>query len=336
MYTYIPYIIQSICMLQNVMPSQKLIIILPCYNEKDVLLQTVPVILSHLQALIDTGNINGDSHLLLVDDGSKDDTWSDIQHLKNSFPNSIKALKLTRNFGHQNAVFAGMMHAKNHLHADICISMDCDLQDDPSILADMITEYNNGHEIVYGVRNNRQSDTRAKRGFAEMYYLILSKLGIEIVPNHADYRLLSKKALTALAQFDEKNLFLRGIVPLLGFKSTNVYYKREERVAGYSKYDIRRMVRLAVNGICSFSSAPLMFILWLGMLVSIASLIMGIWALIIKIFGFGTVPGWASTVVPMYFLGGVQLLTLGVIGIYVGKIFDEVKQRPKYLIEQEL
>lgn len=316
--------------------TQKLIIILPCYNEKDVLLQTVPVILTHLQTLIDTGEIAGNSHLLLVDDGSKDGTWSDIQYLNNSFPNFIKALKLTRNFGHQNAVFAGMMYAKDQLNTDICISMDCDLQDDPNILIDMVAEYKKGHEIVYGVRNNRQSDTLAKRGFAEIYYHILSKLGIEIIPNHADYRLLGKKALTALAQFEEKNLFLRGIVPLLGFNSANVYYQRDERVAGYSKYDIRRMVRLAVNGVCSFSSAPLMFILWLGMLVSVVSLVMGVWALVIKIFGFGTVPGWASTVVPMYFLGGVQLLTLGVIGIYVGKIFDEVKQRPKYLIEQEL
>ena len=313
-----------------------LTIVLPCYNEQGVLKQSIPIIWKQVDNLIKNQNVSPDSRLLLVDDGSADDTWVEIQTLSNQYPNTIKALKLTRNFGHQNAVFAGMTFARDRLNTDVCISMDCDLQDDPKIISQMVAEYQAGYEVVYGVRSSRNKDTTAKRSFAQWYYRILSGLKIDIIPDHADYRLLGKKALNALTQFNENNLFLRGIVPLLGYPSTEVYYEREERIAGYSKYDISRMIRLAINGICSFSSAPLVFILWLGMIISLFSVFMGIWALGVKLFGNGSIPGWASIVVPMYFLGGIQLFTMGVIGIYVGKIFEEAKHRPKYLIEQEL
>lgn len=316
--------------------TPQLTIILPCYNEQGVLLQTIPVILNKLNQLIEQKSINENSHLLLVDDGSKDETWLEISQLVQQFQPHIKALKLTRNFGHQNAVFAGMMYVLHVLKSDICISMDCDLQDDPNILGEMVTQFMAGNEIVYAVRHSRHKDSLAKRGFAQNYYRILRALRIDIVPDHADYRLLSMKALQALEQFGESSLFLRGMVPLLGYPHSKVYYQRDERAAGYSKYDIPRMIRLAINGVCSFSSAPLMFILYLGILISLFSLLLGIWALGVKWFGDGIVPGWASTVVPMYFLGGIQLFTLGVVGIYVGKIFDEVKRRPKYLIEKEL
>lgn len=312
-----------------------LTIISPCYNEQGVLTHSVPVILQVLNQLKQNHTIAANSHLLLIDDGSKDGTWWEIQTLVQQYPQEIKALKLAKNFGHQNALFAGMNHVANSLKSDVCVSMDCDLQDDPKILPEMLQHFQNGCEVVYGVRRKRQKDTFAKRFFAQSYYKILNKLGIHIIPDHADYRLLSLKMVQALSTFREYNLFLRGLVPLLGHQSAQVYYDRDERIAGYSKYDISRMIRLAVNGVCSFSSAPLLFILWVGMLVSLCSLVFGVWALGVKFSG-GSVPGWASTVVPMYFLGGVQLFTLGVIGIYVGKIFDEVKDRPKYIIEKEL
>lgn len=314
----------------------KLIIVLPCYNEQGVLTQTIPVIITQLDNLVENQIISINSHLLLVDDGSHDNTWFEIYELAQRYPEKIRALKLTRNFGHQNAVYAGMMYAKDNLNADMCISMDADLQDDPKIIGNMVVAYLAGNEIVYGVRSSRDKDSASKRNFAQWYYRILGALKIDIVPDHADYRLLGKRALMALAQFEETSLFLRGMVPLLGYSSTKVYYERDVRAAGYSKYDIPRMIRLAVNGICSFSSAPLLFILWLGMIISLCSVLMGMWAIGIKLFAQGSVPGWASTVVPMYFLGGIQLFTLGVVGIYVGKIFDEVKRRPKYLIEKEL
>ena len=316
----------------------KLIIVLPCYNEQSVLKQTIPIIFTQLEELINQQIIAIDSRLLFVDDGSHDKTWTEIEELINTTKRhtNFAALKLSRNFGHQNAVYAGMRYAREHLHTDMCISMDCDLQDDPTIIPQMVAEYLAGYEIVYGVRSSRAKDSFAKRGFAELYYTILEKLRIDVIPNHADYRLLGSKALDALAQFGESNLYLRGIIPLLGYPYTKVYYERDERAAGYSKYNIHRMIRLAINGICSFSSAPLMFILWLGMFISLCSLTMAVWAIYVKLFGDGSVPGWASIVVPMTFLGGIQLFTLGVVGIYIGKIFDEVKHRPKYFIEKEI
>lgn len=317
----------------DIMPI--LTIISPCYNEQGVLIHAIPVILQELQKLKSEKHIAEQSHILLIDDGSQDDTWAEIIQLSEQYPTEIKALKLARNFGHQNALFAGMNYALKSIQSDICITMDCDLQDDPKIMGEMIEQYKQGSDVVYGVRKQRHKDTFFKRFFAESYYAILQRLGVDIVPNHADYRLLSQRMLQQLSAFREYNLFLRGLIPSIGYRSAQVFYEREERVAGYSKYDVARMVRLAVNGVCSFSAAPLLFILWCGILISFVSLIFGVWALFVKFFG-GSVPGWASTVVPMYFLGGVQLLTLGVIGIYVGKIFDEVKDRPRYIIEKEL
>lgn len=313
----------------------KVTIVMPCYNEEGVLIKSVPVVLQQLEVLISAEKISIESNLLLVDDGSKDQTWSEVESLSHQYP-MVKALKLARNFGHQNAVFAGMMFVLHTLKSEVCISMDCDLQDDPNVLPLMLDEYLNGKDVVYGVRNSRQKDSLAKRFFAQRYYQLLKFLKIDIVQDHADYRLLSSTALYALSHFKESNLFLRGIVPLIGYRSAIVHYERDERVSGYSKYDISRMVRLAVNGICSFSSAPLMFILWLGIVVSIFSMGLGIWALGVKLLSGEAISGWASIVVPMYFLGGIQLFTLGVMGIYLSKIFDEVKNRPKYIIEREL
>lgn len=312
----------------------KLVIVLPCYNEQGVLKESIPVIWQYVCNLIEDNIVSDKSLLLLVDDGSADNTWVEIMEMAANSSANITGLKLTRNFGHQNAIFAGTMFAKDHLNVDICITMDCDLQDDPKIIPQMVAEHLAGKEIVYGVRSDRAKDSVAKRSFAEWYYQILKSLKIEIIPNHADYRLLGKRALGALAKFEEENLFLRGMVPLLGYSSSKVYYEREERVAGYSKYNISRMVKLAITGICSFSSAPLLFILWLGIIISMLSLITGIWALCVKLFGYNIIPGWTSIIVLICFLSGIQIFTLGLVGIYISKIFDEVKHRPKYLIEK--
>ena len=321
-------------MLHNV-SQPSLTIISPCYNEQGVLINSIPIILYELNQLKQQHKIHSNSQILLIDDGSKDTTWEEISTLHKKYPCEIKALKLSRNFGHQNALFAGMTYITKNLQSDICITMDCDLQDDPKIIGAMIEQFQNGNDIVYGVRSKREKDSFLKRFFAQSYYRILNNLGVEIIPDHADYRLLSSKVLTKIQDFHEYNLFLRGLVPLIGYRSSQVFYKREERIAGSSKYNITRMIHLAINGVCSFSSTPLLFILWLGILISLFSLALGIWALGVKFFG-GSISGWASTVVPMYFLGGIQLFTLGIIGIYIGKIFDEVRARPKYIIDKEL
>lgn len=318
---------------QSKRPS--LTIVMPCYNEEGVLIKSIPVVLHQLELLIEGNKITNESQILLVDDGSKDRTWLEIESLAEQY-HMIKGLKLARNFGHQNAVYAGMMFVLHTLKSEACISMDCDLQDDPAIIPLMLEEYLNGKDIVYGVRNSRQKDSLAKKFFARRYYQLLQFLKIDIIQDHADYRLLSNTALNALSNFKESSLFLRGIVPLIGYRSSIVHYERDKRISGYSKYDIPRMVRLAINGICSFSSAPLIFILWLGIVVSMLAMGLGVWALGVKLLSGEAISGWASIVVPMYFLGGIQLFTLGVMGIYLSKIFDEVKNRPKYIIEREL
>ena len=313
----------------------KLWVVIPCYNEQDVLPHTIPTISAHLHTLLTNSKIAPESGILLVDDGSQDATWQQISALSQAHGMGVKGVKLSRNFGHQNALLAGMEYARHTLSADAIVSMDCDLQDDPAVLGEMLEAHLQGSDIVYGVRSSRSLDRFTKRFFAHWYYLVLQKLNIDIVPDHADYRLLSARAVDVLLSYQESSLFLRGLVPQLGFVSTKVYYPRLERAAGEGKYTVSRMLRLAVNGICGFTAAPLMWVLWLGLLVVCLSLVMAVWALLIKLSG-GAVPGWASTVIPIYFLGSVQLLTLGVIGIYVGKIFDETKKRPRYIIEQEI
>jgi polyisoprenyl-phosphate glycosyltransferase len=308
-----------------------LTIVVPCFNEEEMLPISIPKFMGILKDLIKNELITDSSKILFVDDGSKDKTWSIIQefHQKDQ---CINGLKLSRNFGHQNALLSGLMS----IDTDISISIDADLQDDPSVIKKMIEAYYEGAEIVFGVRDDRSSDSFSKRFFAQNYYKVMNKMGVDLIQDHADFRLMSKKALKVLGDFKEVNLFLRGIIPVIGFKTKKIYYARLAREAGETKYNIKKMLELAVNGITSFSVVPLIFIIWIGVFISILSGLMGLWALIVKFFIGGTVEGWTSIVVPMYFLGGIQLFTLGIIGVYIAKVYMEVKARPRYIIEEIL
>jgi glycosyltransferase involved in cell wall biosynthesis len=309
----------------------KLSIVIPCYNEQEVLPETTQRLSSLLQDLVDRSLISYDSEVILVDDGSRDETWSIIEEsTKNS--HFFRGLKLSRNRGHQAALLAGLFSA----NGDAVISIDADLQDDLAAIESMIVQFQGGAQVVYGVRKRRNTDTLFKRMSAEGYYRLLALLGVEIVFNHADYRLLSRRAIEALKQYNERNLFLRGIVPQLGFPSAVVYYDRGERFAGESKYPLRKMLAFAWQGVTSFSAAPLRAITGLGVLISMASFAVAAWALAIRIFSDQAVPGWASTVIPLYFLGGIQLLCIGIIGEYLSKIYAEVKGRPHYFIEADI
>lgn len=309
----------------------KLAIVVPCFNEEEVLPSTLTILGSLLQHMIDDSQISADSNLLFVDDGSKDQTW---QLLCNATRQTeyVRALRLSRNCGHQNALLAGLKAAD----ADVVVSIDADLQDDVAAIVTMVAEARNGADIVYGVRKQRYVDTLFKRASAEMYYKTLKLLGVEVVFNHADFRLMSRRALNALFQFDEVNLFLRGIIPKLGFNTTVVYYDRSERLAGTSKYPIRKMFALAWEGITSFSIVPLRVITALGVLTCIGSLAIGAWALGLGLMTDRAVPGWTSIVVPMVLMGGVQLLSLGIIGEYIGKIYIETKSRPSYFVAERV
>lgn len=305
-----------------------LYIIIPCYNEQDVLPITAPEFLGEVRELQNKNLISSMSRILFVDDGSKDSTWDIIEDL--SRQNYIyKGIRQSRNRGHQNAVLAGLMEAKNQ--CDITISIDCDGQDDIRAMEYMVREYLEGSEVVYGVRSSRKTDTFFKRFTAESFYRFLNFMGAEVVFNHADYRLVSSRVLQAFAGFKEVNLFLRGMFPLVGFKSTAVYYERHERIAGESHYPLRKMLTLAIDGITSLSIKPLRMITALGLLVSVISFIGVIWAVIVQMLG-DTVTGWASTICVVCFMGGIQLVCLGVIGEYIGKIYMEVKARPRYII----
>ena len=308
-----------------------LYIVIPCYNEEEVLPITAPMFLSKLKELAKGGKVSEKSRVLFVNDGSKDKTWEII----NSFAESdahFKGISLSRNRGHQNALLAGLMEAKEN--CDITISIDCDGQDDINAMDKMVDEYLQGCEIVYGVRSQRKSDTAFKRGTAQLYYKLLNLLGVEVVYNHADYRLLSSKVLNEFENFKEVNLFLRGMIPLVGFKSTSVSYERTPRLAGESKYPLRKMLSLAFDGITSLSIKPIRIITAFGFLVAVISLIGIIWSVVVALIG-KAVAGWASMVSIMCFLGGVQLLSLGIIGEYIGKIYLETKQRPRYIIEKK-
>jgi glycosyltransferase involved in cell wall biosynthesis len=272
--------------------------------------------------------VSSDSTVYLVDDGSRDQTWRLIEGLA-AADSRVVGVKLSRNSGHQKAVLAGLLTAKG----DAVVSIDADLQDDVDVIEEMVRRFHEGNEIVYGVRKSRSSDTVFKRGTAQAYYRLLRSMGVEAVYNHADFRLLGRRAIDSLAQFSEVNLFLRAIVPLLGFPSATVYYDRSERFAGVSKYPLRRMLGLAIDGITSFSVTPLRFISVLGMLVCLLSIGMIAWVAYGALVMNTTVPGWASSVIPIYFLGGVQLLSVGVLGEYVAKIYLETKRRPRYFIE---
>ncbi|MGS0706578.1 glycosyltransferase family 2 protein [Acinetobacter sp. ANC 3781] len=308
-----------------------LTIVIPCFNEEDMLPISIPKFIIILENLIEQKLVTDDSKILFVDDGSKDQTWKIIQKY-NEENHKIKGLKLSRNFGHQNALLSGLMN----IDTEISISIDADLQDDPKVIQKMIEAYYKGAEIVFGVRNDRSADSFFKRFFAQNYYKIMNTMGVDLIQDHADFRLMSKKVLNVLGGFKEVNLFLRGIVPVIGFKTQKIFYARLEREAGETKYNIKKMLALAINGITSFSVMPLILIIWIGVLISILSGLMGIWALFVKFFIGGTVEGWTSIVVPLYFLGGIQLLTLGIIGIYIAKVYMEVKARPRFIIEDEI
>lgn len=305
--------------------------IIPCYNEREVLPITAPMFLEQLNTMISSGQISNDSRILFVNDGSKDETWNIITRLSRQDEHYI-GISQSRNRGHQNAVLAGLMEAKDN--CDITISIDCDGQDDITKMSQMVDEYlNNGAEIVYGVRDNRDSDTFFKKFTAESYYKLLNTMGVEVVFNHADYRLVSSKVLQNFADFEEVNLFLRGMFPLVGYKSTTVSYARHERMAGKTHYPLSKMLGLAIDGITSLSIKPITIITVFGLIVSMTGFIGIIWAIVDALMG-NTVTGWASTICIICFLGGVQLLSLGIIGEYIGKMYLETKRRPRYIISE--
>ena len=305
-----------------------LYIVVPCYNEQAVLPETAPMFLHKLEELSSRGKISDESRVLFVNDGSRDDTWRIICDLARQ-DRHFTGIAQSRNRGHQNAVLAGLMEAMDK--CDITISIDCDGQDDMNAMDDMVDAYLDGCEIVYGVRSSRATDSVFKRATAQGFYRLLNAMGAEVVYNHADYRLMSARALREFAKFKEVNLYLRGMVPLVGFKSTSVYYERHERLAGESHYPLKKMVALAFDGITSLSVKPIRMITTCGLLMSIISFIGVLWAVIAALCG-QTVAGWASTACLICFIGGIQSMFLGVIGEYVGKIYMEVKARPRYII----
>ncbi len=307
-------------------------LVVPCYNEEAVLPETVKELTQQLQGMISSGLANEKSRMLFVDDGSKDQTWKLIEkfHNENSF---VNGLKLAHNRGHQNALLAGLMTAKDE--ADCAISLDADLQDDISVLPQFVQKFQEGCDIVYGVRKKRETDTWFKRATAESFYKLLNRLGAEVVYNHADYRLMSKRALDALSEYKEVNLFLRGIVPLIGYRTDYVYYDRHERFAGESKYPLKKMVSFAMDGITSFSVKPLKIIANIGFVVALISVIGLIYALISHFTG-NAVAGWTAIICSIWLLGGIQMLCLGIAGEYIGKIYSEVKHRPRFRIEKHL
>lgn len=311
--------------------TPRLIIVVPCYNEQEVLPITAPMFLEKIKSLAAAGQITEDSRVMFVNDGSRDDTWNIITRLSEEDEHYI-GIAQSRNRGHQNAVLAGLMTAKDM--CDITISIDCDGQDDINAMDGMVAAYHEGCEIVYGVRSRRDTDTFFKRFTAESFYKLLNAMGAEVVYNHADYRLISSRALQELAKFREVNLFLRGMVPLVGFKSTSVYYERSERAAGKSHYPLKKMLALAFDGITSLSIKPIKIIFMLGLIVAFISFVGIIWAVVEAILG-NTVGGWASTTCIICFLSGVQLISIGVIGEYIGKIYMEVKHRPRYIISEK-
>ena len=307
-----------------------LYIVIPCYNEEEVLPITAPLFFGKIHQLVNEGKILDESRILFVNDGSKDGTWELIKKLSKE-EYHYKGIAQSRNRGHQNAVLAGLMTAKEA--ADITISIDCDGQDDINAMDAMIDAYMAGAEVVYGVRSKRETDTFFKRFTAESFYHLLNWMGAEVVFNHADYRLISSKVLNAFSDFKEVNIFLRGLIPLVGFNSTSVYYERHERIAGESHYPLKKMLALAFDGITSLSVKPIRMITAAGTIISGLGFCAIIWAIIMQVMG-NTVAGWASMVCIVAFLGGIQLLSLGVIGEYIGKIYLETKARPRYIISE--
>ena len=312
------------------MKAPVLYIVIPCYNEQEVLPTTAGMFLAKIESLTEKGKISPDSRILFVNDGSRDDTWKIITELSERDPR-YQGIAQSRNRGHQAAVLAGLMECRER--CDVTISIDCDGQDDINAMDEMIDAYLDGCEVVYGVRSKRETDTFFKRFTAEGFYKLLSFMGAEVVFNHADYRLISSRVLKEFANFKEVNLFLRGMVPLVGFKSTSVYYERHERIAGESKYPLKKMLALAFDGITSLSVKPIRMVFFAGLIIMMLSFLGILWAVVQALAG-GTVSGWASLACIVCFMGGVQCLFLGVIGEYIGKIYLEVKARPRYIIAE--
>ena len=312
--------------------TDKLMVVIPCYNEEEVLPETARRLTEKMAALTQRGLIAPESRVLLVDDGSRDRTWELIEGLHKQNP-LFEGVKLSRNRGHQNALLAGLMTARNGF--DVSISMDADLQDDMDAMDRFLEKYREGCEVVYGVRRKRDTDTAFKRGTALMFYRLMRALGVDITFNHADYRLMSNRALDALSEFGEVNLFLRGLAPLVGFQSDTVVYDRSERFAGESKYPFKKMLAFAIDGITSFSVKPLRLITSVGLVIFVVSLLMLLYTLVRWAAGH-TVTGWTSTLASIWMIGGIQLLSLGVIGEYVGKIYNETKRRPRFIIDRYL
>lgn len=313
------------------MSNAQLAIIVPCFNEEQVLPETARRLESLLSRLETLGKISTKSKIVFVDDGSSDRTWLLIEEMARS-DSRVEGLKLSRNQGHQNALLAGLLNATG----DALVSIDADLQDDVDAIEEMVDRFLEGYDIVYGVRVERKTDSAFKRATAQGYYRLLKFFGVNIVYNHADFRLMSRRSVEALRQFGEVNLFLRGLIPLLGYNSTSVHYSRAGRFAGESKYPLHKMLALAINGITSFSAVPLRYIAAFGMLVSLVSVGMVAWVLWVRLFTEMAVPGWASSVIPIYFIGGIQLLGIGVVGEYLAKLYNETKQRPRFFLEKHV
>jgi len=308
----------------------KLAIVVPCYNEEEMLKMSSEALRAVLDDLINKGKIAADSFILFVNDGSKDRTWELIEEEHELYPIQVYGLKLAGNVGHQYALTAGLITAKDL--ADITVSIDADLQDDVAVIEEMIDKYYAGNDIVYGVRKERKTDTFFKRTTAQGFYKLMDMMGVKTIYNHADFRLMSKRAVEYFSQFKESNMYLRGMMPLIGYKTDSVYYDRKERVAGESKYPLKKMLALAFNGISSFSVKPISLIMTLGVFIIVCSVLAAIYALI-SYFTGSVVQGWTSLILSIWFLGGLQLIAIGMVGLYIGKIYMEVKHRPRYNIE---
>ena len=311
----------------------RLAIVVPCYNEEEVLKIASAALREVLDDLVGKGKIGADSFILFVNDGSKDRTWELIEEEHKAFPKQVFGLKLAGNVGHQFALTAGLVTAKDM--SDVTVSIDADLQDDVAVIEEMIDKFHAGNDIVYGVRKERKTDTFFKRTTAQGFYKVMEMMGVKTIYNHADFRLMSRRAVEQFSQYKETNLFLRGMMPLIGYQTDCVYYDRKERVAGESKYPLKKMLALAFNGISSFSVKPISMVLGLGMVIVVFSVLAAIYALISYFTGH-VEPGWTSLILSIWFLGGVQLLAIGLVGQYIGKIYIEVKQRPRYNIEKVL
>ncbi len=308
----------------------KLCLIVPCFNEEEIIESSYAKLSSLMKGLITKGLLSDSSKICFVDDGSKDSTWLKLEKISAS-DNHVSIIKLSRNFGHQFALLAGLDNMVNLF--DIFITIDVDLQDDISTMEEMINQYNEGNEVVYGVRMDRRTDTMVKRKTAEFFYQLMKGLGVNTVYNHSDYRLISNKVLIEFLRFKEVNLFLRGIFPMVGFRNSCVYYDRKVREAGVSKYPFGKMIAFAWEGISSFSIKPMRLILYIGVLTFLMSVTISIWAVIVLING-NTVPGWFSTIFPITIFGGIQMISIGILGEYIGKIYNEIKSRPRYIIEK--